>query len=183
MMIPYEPMKIVVAPETTYIAISFNNEFRRIYTDGRDWPEDPERSFPGYSIGRWISSDGGNRYDTLEVETRDMKSPRTVDASGIPLHEDNQTIVKERLYLDGASPDTLHDDITTIDHALMRPWTVYRWFQRVRNPTWVEHICAEGNQYVFIQGETYLLGPGGYLMPAKKDQVPPDLRYFNQSRK
>jgi hypothetical protein len=29
-----------------------------------------------------------------------------------------------------------------------------------------------------------LLGPGSsYLMPAKKDQAPPDLRYFTQSRK
>lgn len=183
MMIPYEPMEMIITPDITYIAVSFNNEFRRIYTDGRDWPEEPETSFPGYSIGRWISSDGSGKYDVLEVETRDMKSPRTIDATGIPLHKDNQTVVKERFYLDHADPNKLHDDITTIDHALTQPWTVNRWFNRIRKPTWVEHICAEGNQYVFIQGDTYLLGPDGYLMPVRKNQAPPDLRYFNQPTK
>jgi hypothetical protein len=28
-----------------------------------------------------------------------------------------------------------------------------------------------------------LLGADGFLMPAKKDQAPPDLRYFKQSPK
>ena len=57
-------------------------------------------SFAGYSIGRWIDKDGDGRYDALEVETRWLKGPRDYDASGIPLHPDNQTIVKERIYLD-----------------------------------------------------------------------------------
>src|SRR5215472_4856417 len=59
MMIPYEPMEIVVTPAITYIQFSFNNEFRRIYTDGRDWPAEAEPSFSGYSIGRWTSSAAG----------------------------------------------------------------------------------------------------------------------------
>jgi len=28
-----------------------------------------------------------------------------------------------------------------------------------------------------------MLSADGYLMPAKKDQAPPDLRYFKQTRK
>ena len=32
-------------------------------------------------------------------------------------------------------------------------------------------------------GDTYALGPGGYLMPVKKGQKPPDLSYFNQTQK
>lgn len=183
MMVPYEPMEIIITPDITYIQFSFNNEFRRIYTDGRDWPQEPEPSFSGYSIGRWSSTNADGRYDVLQVETRHMKGPRTIDASGIPMHKDNQTIVREQLYLDRANPDILRDDITTFDHAFTRPWTVNRWFQRVRNPNWVEHICAEGNDYVFIRGDTYLIGPDGYLMPARKDQAPPDLRYFNQTKK
>jgi hypothetical protein len=183
MMVPYEPMEFIVTPDITYIQFSFNNEFRRIYTDGRDWPAEPQLSFPGYSIGRWTSTGMGDRYDVLEVETRDMKGPRTFDSTGIPTHKDNRTIVKEQFHLDKADPDTLRDDITTIDHALTRPWTVNRWFHRVRNPTWVEHICAEGNEYAFIRGDTYLIAPDGYLMPTRKDQVPPDLRYFRQPKK
>ena len=38
MMIAYEPLEVIVLPEITYIHITFNSEFRRIYTDGRDWP-------------------------------------------------------------------------------------------------------------------------------------------------
>jgi hypothetical protein len=50
-MIVYEPMEIVITPETTYIMIEFMQQLRRIYTDGRDWPETLEPSFAGYSIG------------------------------------------------------------------------------------------------------------------------------------
>jgi hypothetical protein len=53
----------------------------------------------------------------------------------------------------------------------------------VRNPVWVEAICAEGNQHVRIGTESYMLSADGYLMPAKKDQPPPDLRYFKQTGK
>ena len=52
------------------------------------------------------------------------KGPRAYDTSGLPLHADNQTVVKERIYLDKTNPDVLNDEITTIDHALTRPWTV-----------------------------------------------------------
>jgi hypothetical protein len=31
--------------------------------------------------------------------------------------------------------------------------------------------------------ETYMQSADGHLMPMKKDQPPPDLRYFNQSKK
>ena len=43
------------------------------------------------------------RYDTLEVETRNFKGPRTVEFSGIPLHDDNETVVKERISVDPAN--------------------------------------------------------------------------------
>lgn len=183
MMMVYEPMEIIVTPEITYIEISFNNEFRRIYTDGRDWPKDQEPTYSGYSIGKWVDEDGDGRYDMLEVETRGMKGSRIFDPSGIPLHKDNQTIVKERIFLDKTDPNILRDEMTAIDHALTRPWTVTRGYRRIRNPTWVDHICAESNEYVFIGSDTYTMSPDGYLMPAKKDQPPPDLRYFNHPRK
>ena len=177
------PMEIVIQPHVTHIMIEYLSMLRRIYTDGRSWPENLEPSFMGYSIGQWRDEDGDGRYDALVIETRNLKGPRSFDASGIPLHEDNQTVVKERIYLDKANPDILHDEVTTIDHALTRPWTVIKNYHRVRNPVWVEAICAEGNQHVRIGAESYMLSADGYLMPAKKGQAPPDLRYFNQSRK
>jgi hypothetical protein len=48
---------------------------------------------------------------------------------------------------------------------------------------WREDICAENNVHVVIGGEDYFLSADGLLMPVKKDQPPPDLRYFNQTRK
>ena len=43
--------------------------------------------------------DGDGLYDLLEVETRGpFKGPRAYDASGLPLHFDNQSIFKERFH-------------------------------------------------------------------------------------
>jgi hypothetical protein len=186
MMTLFRPMEIVVLPETTYIRIDHIRESRRrIYTDGRDWPEDPQPTFDGYSIGKWLDTDGDGRFDTLEVETRNLKGPRTFEPSGIPLHEDNQTIVRERIYLDKADPDLLHDDMTVIDHALTRPWTVAKKFRRdkVEHAIWPEDICPDHNGLVFIGNDMYYESADGMLMPSKKGQEPPDLRYFSQPKK
>jgi hypothetical protein len=183
MMMAYEPMEVIVLPDITYIHITFNSEFRRIYTDGRDWPTNEEPSFSGYSIGKWIDEDGDGRYDVLEVETRNLKGPRIFDPSGIPFHKDNATIVKERISLDKADPNILRDEITTIDNALTRPWTVTRGYRRARNAPWVEHSCAEANDYVFIEGQTYQVAIDGKLAPTRKDQPPPDLQHFKPPEK
>ena len=178
------PMEIVISAKTAYVLFDYSMP-RRIYTDGRDWPKDADLqpTFLGYSIGRWVDEDRDGRYDVLEVETRGMKGPRSFEASGIPLHQDNQTIVKERIHLDRASPDILLDDITTIDNALTRPWTVTKKYRREHNPIWYQNDCSEDNHHVTIGKENYFLGADGDLMPAKKDQPPPDLKYFKQSKK
>jgi len=176
------PMEIVPLPKITYMLFEYDIP-RRIYTDGRDWPKDAEPTFMGYSIGRWIDEAGDGRFNVLEVETRNMKGPRTYETTGLPLHKDNRTIVKERIYLDRSDPDLLHDEITTIDHALTHPWSVTKNYRRDRDVVWVENVCNEYNPHVAIQNQLYYLSADGYLMPAKKDQPPPDLRYFNQRLK
>src|SRR5258708_4203745 len=72
-MTPYEPMEFVVTPETTHILMQHIHDSRRIYTDGRSFPESIEPSFAGYSIGQWRDPDGSGRYTLLEVETRGFK--------------------------------------------------------------------------------------------------------------
>src|SRR6185369_1380923 len=43
MMNIYDPMEVIVTPAITYILISHvNDSYRRIYTDGRDWPAEVE---------------------------------------------------------------------------------------------------------------------------------------------
>jgi hypothetical protein len=185
-MLGYSQMEFVVTPETTYVPMTRDHDFmRHIYTDGRDFPANMggEPRYLGYSIGKWLDTDGDGRFDTLEVETRGMKGPRVYDASGIPLHADNETVVKERFYIDKADKNLLHDDITTIDHALTRPWVVNQVYRRIASdkPLWFGHsVCGEDNAHVGIGKEVYYLSGDGLLMPAMRDQPPPDLRYFKK---
>ena len=181
----YDPMEIVITPETTYMLIQHVHDSRRIFTDGRDFPKTVEPAFAGYSIGKWIDTDGDGRYDLLEVETRHLRGPRAYDALGLPLHRDNETVIKERIYTDKADPNIINNKITTIDNALTRPWTVTKKYRRqtVAQPVWPEAACSEGNVHVEIGGQNYFLGADGLLMPARKDQPPPSLKYFEQSQK
>src|SRR6266566_5280217 len=176
--------EFIVTPETTYIA---GNDLRRIFTDGRPWPTDLQPTYAGYSIGKWIDEDGDGIYDVLEVETRGpFKGPRVYDATGLPLHFDNQSIFKERIFRDKADTRILHDVVTTIDNALTRPWTVDKKYVHNRNPRfrWGEVSCAENmrNSMIAIGKESYYMSADGLLMPVRKDQPPPDLRYFKQTQ-
>jgi hypothetical protein len=187
MTIAFGAMEYIVTPHTTYIALGGGEPLRRVFTDGRDWPTDldPAPTYAGYSIGRWIDEDGDGLYDVLEVETRGpFKGPRAYDATGLPLHFDNQSIFKERIFRDKADPKILHDEVTTIDHALTRPWTVDKKYVHSANlrPRWVEAGCAESmaNSLIAIGKDSYYMSADGLLMPVRKNQPPPDLRYFKQ---
>jgi hypothetical protein len=180
----FSEYEFVISPHTFYILTRHIDDDRRIYTDGREWPAEIEPTYLGYSIGKWIDRDGDGRYDLLEVETRGpFKGPRAFDVTGAPLHKDNQTIVKEIYYLDAANPGILHIDVTVIDHALTRPWTVNKTYGREPNkdaPFWRENNCGEYNNHVKVGTQTYMLSADGFLMPTRKDQPPPDLRYFRR---
>jgi hypothetical protein len=181
----YGEMEFVITPETFHILVFHVLDSRRIFTDGREFPTDVDPSFLGISIGRWIDTDGDGRYDVLLAETRNMKGPRAYDASGLPLHADNQTNVRERYTFDKNNPDIITNEVTVIDNALTHPWIVTKRYQRSpnRQPWWVEDNCMENNSHIRIEGEPYYLSAEGLIMPAKKGQRPPDLRYFNEPQK
>jgi hypothetical protein len=63
MTIAFLPLEFVVTPDTTYVLLGEHDHYRRIFTDGRDWPESGEPTYAGYSIGRWIDEDGDGRFD------------------------------------------------------------------------------------------------------------------------
>jgi hypothetical protein len=185
MMMAFQPLEFVVTPDVTYIMIASYDHYRRIFTDGRDFPTQAEPTYAGYSIGKWVDEDGDGTYDVLLVETRGFKGPRAYDEAGLPLHFDNQSIFRERIYRDKADPKIMHDEITTIDHALTRPWTVDKKYvlNEEQYPIWPEYYIAEGNAQVMIGKENYFLSSEGLLMPTKKNQTPPDLRYFTSSQR
>lgn len=181
MMMIYQPMEIIFKPNVVYFLVESTSPIRRVYTDGRSWPRRFPPAFAGYSIGQWLDEDNDGRYDTLAVETRGISGARLMDAI-IPLHEDDSTVVKERISLDRTNPDVMLNEITTIDNAFTRPWTVTRKYRRMKQEEHSEYNCEE-RRNVVINGETYWIGLDGFLMPIAKNQPPPDLRHFNQTQR
>ena len=121
------------------------NRQRRIYTDGRGHPDDPDLTFNGHSIGHW---DG----DVLVVDTVAIL-PETYlpidQAVGIP--NDGDTHIVERIHIIG--PDHLVDDMTVeAPHVLAAPWKVTRNFTRTRErrSDIVEASCRQGD---FVEGK------------------------------
>jgi hypothetical protein len=176
----YGDMEFVIAPTTFHILVDHIYDNRRIFTDGRPWPEELPPTLLGYSIGQWVDTKGTGKYDVLEAETRGFRGPRAFDASGIPLASDNQTIVKEKFYVDAKNSNVVHDEVTVLDHALTHPWTVVKNYQREPDPRpyWHEENCPETNVNVRVGKDDYMISVDGFLMPTEKGQKAPDLRYF-----
>jgi hypothetical protein len=173
-------MEFLFSPSVTHILFEdMTAATRRIYTDGRPWPKTGEPTFSGYSIGKWLDTDNDDRFDTLEIETRNIRGPRTWDQTGMPIAEDNEGVIHERLYLDKTNKNIMHNEMTTIDNSLTRPWTVTKNYRRRENVSWEENNCVENNTYLTINKEVYFVGADGLLMPLKKGQAGPDLRHFD----
>ena len=58
-------------------------------------------------------------------------------------------------------------------------------YRRTLDPLadWPEYICNEQIPFIELGKETYKIGEDGNLMPTRKNQPPPDLRYFDQGKK
>src|SRR4029077_5681551 len=82
------PMEFIIQPKITYILFE-DNLPRRIYTDGRSWPAEPEPSFAGYSIGHWVDEAGealqsARDRDPLHEGPAHVRGERTAAARGQP---------------------------------------------------------------------------------------------------
>src|SRR5262249_58337046 len=129
----------------------------------------------GLQVGRGRGGGGDGNWAVAGVKPRHFKGPRAFDLSGIPLHEDNQTIVKERIFLDKADKDLLHNEMTVIDHALTHPWTVKKSYRRAADAQaeGPEYLCVERTETMRIGGETYRFDKGGYPSAAQKGPETP----------
>lgn len=114
------------------------NRMRRVYTDGRPHPEDPDLTLHGHSIGHWEG-------DTLVVDTVAVAPQAYIaisEAVGIPNNGDMHIV--ERFHLD--KPNVLFDDMEiTAPKVLTAPWKTTRIFRRYpdRHYEITEGECAE----------------------------------------
>lgn len=140
MLITHNAMEILFTPgRVTLLGESDGNRLRRIYTDGRSHPGDPDPSFHGHSIGHWEK-------DVLVVDTVGILPQALLAVSesvGLPLNGDAHVV--ERWHL--GEPDILYDEIEiTAPHVLSQPWkTTRKYFrQRARKYDLVEGVCLQG---------------------------------------
>jgi hypothetical protein len=140
MLITHNAFEILFTPgRVTILGEVDGNRMRRIYTDGRPHPPDPDPSFHGHSIGHWE----GN---TLVVDTIAVLPQAYLavnEAVGVPNNGDMHIV--ERLHLEGR--DTLYDELEIhADKVLTKPWSTTRKYYRQRGQKFdiIEGVCAQG---------------------------------------
>lgn len=128
------PIEFLFTPGRVTIGIETYSQTRRIYTDGRPPPEDPDPAFNGNSVGHWEG-------DTLVVDTVGLNNQNSI-ARGVRMTD--QTRIRERIRLE--APDRLVDEVTVTDPALLTaPWTYRQAYERHRDWDMREYICQENN--------------------------------------
>ena len=140
MLISHNAMEVLFTPgRVTLLGESDGNRLRRIYTDGRPHPDDPDLTFHGHSIGHWEG-------DTLVVDTVGILPEALVaisEAAGVANNGDMH--ITERIRL--TKPDTLQDELTiAAPHVLTKPWVTRRLYYRHRQRVYdiVEGVCLQG---------------------------------------
>jgi hypothetical protein len=131
---PY-PVEFLFTPGKVTVAIEAYSQMRRIFTDGRTHPDDPDPTFQGDSIGHWEG-------DTLVVDTIAL-IPESYIAPGVN-HSDAMRI-EERIRR--VSADTMQIKTTIRDiKALSEPWVVTRDYKLHKDWDIKEYICTQNNR-------------------------------------
>ena len=125
------PFKIVQTPGVTIILYEEFNNWRQVFTDGRELPDDPQPAWVGYSVGAWEG-------DAFVIRTSGFNDRSWLDAGGTP-HTDALTTT-ERL----RRPDFGHMEIEfTFDDpkTFTRPWATTIRFNLLPDTDLLEHQC------------------------------------------
>jgi hypothetical protein len=129
-------LEFLFTPGRVTILWTIYSMSRRIYTDGRKFPEDLDDSYNGLSIGHWEG-------DTLVVHTKGLRGDTNMDNTGAP--HSSKMEVTERWRL--VAPDRLQVQVTLTDpEALSEPYTTTRVMERKRDWDIGEYSCFENNR-------------------------------------
>jgi hypothetical protein len=102
------PIAMVQLPTVIYMVSNFNNSFRQIFLDGREYSDSDLTIFTynGESLGDWEG-------DTLVVNTRYIETHNHYIDSGIPISEEFRMQERIRLLEDG--------EVLQIEHIMTDP--------------------------------------------------------------
>jgi hypothetical protein len=142
MMIPIA-FQIMQTPSQIAVLFEEFNYYRRIFMDGRSLPEVINRTWFGYSVGKWDQN-------TLVVDTIGFNDLTWIDISGYPHTESLYTT--ERF----TRPDFGHMDlVVTIDDpkAYTKPWTPTLHFQLQADYEMIEHVCDNERDSIHMVGK------------------------------
>lgn len=141
MMITHNSFEALLTPgRVTLLGDSDGNRLRRIYTDGRPHPEDPDLSFHGHSTGRW--ENGALIVDTVGILPQSLIA--ISEAVGIANNGDMH--IKEKFWL--PQPNVMHVEMEiTAPKVLTAPYKTTRIFNRQRDETYeiLEGVCRQGD--------------------------------------
>jgi hypothetical protein len=150
------PFEIIQLTDRVIMLLEVENLWRIIYTDGREFPENPLATWNGYATGHYES-------DVLIIETRHFRGwesedrPRWLDRLGHPF-SDELTVVERLRRLDH---DTIENVITIDDPtAYEQPWTATMTFSLREGVELEEFICQERDNLAFEALERQLLEYG-----------------------
>jgi hypothetical protein len=134
-------MEFLFTPGRVTILGEFDgNRLRRIYTDGRKHPADPDPTFNGHSIGHWEG-------ETLVVDTIGIL-PQVFLPIGqaVALPNNGDMHIAERIHLRDANTLSV-ELVVTAPHVLAAPWRVSRLFKRQqdRSAEIIEASCRQGD--------------------------------------
>jgi hypothetical protein len=128
------PLMLVQLPTVIYSVSNFNNGFRQIFLDGRDWtdPDTVIYTYNGESQGHWEG-------DTLVVDTRYVETWNHYIDTGIPISEDFKIQERMRLLEDGRVLQIEH--IMTDPNGWVGEWRSTKRWLRVDNTDIGEVEC------------------------------------------
>lgn len=134
---PYN-LEFLFTPGRVTIIQEAYMQVRRIYTDGRPLPDDPDPTYNGFSVGHWE----GN---TLVVTTTGLRDGATMGRWGITYSD--KVKITERIHLDPRNKDILVVENSFEDpKALAAPWHSTYLFSRDRTLDQLEFICAQNDR-------------------------------------
>lgn len=130
------PFKIVQQEKLVVIIYEAFNLWRQIHLDGRDFDDDLNPSWMGYSKGRWEGNE-------LVVETRGLNGKQWLDHGGLPASD--KLVVTERFRRPNFG--RLEIAITINDPTYYtKPWTATTPLRLLTDTELFEFVCNENER-------------------------------------